>query len=214
MLKKGQVFLGKDNQKYVFLGYQTKNRIYCLGKSFFHQDEILVLDTKYVIKELEEKDSIVKTFPWLYEDLEEYNNSTLEDKLDTFFANLNQEYIKRNEETKEIFHFKKIKGLVRGQVLNQNDEPFDVIGFVVESEIYKKNKKIKKCNGFITIYHSKCDLLAPMNFLEEQTNKYCNGDYYVLITEKIKTEKEIEQYMKENHYTMVIDTFPTMEKVL
>ena len=53
-----------------------------------------------------------------------------------------------------------------------------------------------------------------MNFLEEQTNKYCNGDYYVLITEKIKTEKEIEQYMKENHYTMVIDTFPTMEKVL
>ncbi len=216
MLRKGEIFLGKDHQKYVFLGYQTKNRVYCLGKSFSHNNEILVLDTKYILQELEEKDETIKTMPWLYEDLEEYKNSTLEDKLDTFFANLNQEYSQRKEETEEIFHFKKIKGLVRGQVSYQKEETFDVIGFIVESEIYKKNKKVKNCNGFISIYHSKCDLLAPMNFLEEENKmKFYNGENYVLVKEIIKSEKEILKYIIENHYSnYFMNAVPIKEKVL
>ncbi len=61
---------------------------------------------------------------------------------------------------------KDIDDLVTGKAyFKDQNQYYEVIGFLVDTETYKNNKKMEDNKGMFAIYHSKCDNNAPMIFL-------------------------------------------------
>jgi len=133
-LKKGQAFIGIDDSKYYFLGYDYDNQI-----MFTNLDLWTDKEQKYIVKNnlfikdiLDEKSDLIEHSTWYYQSMRELEKST------------NQEKVKRcldiisNANTDEVeLRPIKIGPLVRGQVYSSEfNQYYEVIGYLVENKIY------------------------------------------------------------------------------
>lgn len=205
-LDKGQYFIGKDNKKYIFLGYKNKNIFYCLEEDYEYTDKVLLFDSEFIYTSLEESNEKVKEMTWYFQCYEEYERTNLKEKIDRLLINVNNNIKKWEEEINYLnldIRIKKISDLVKAKAFfNAQNQYYEVIGFCVETETYEKSKKIEENTGVFAIYHSKCDDLAPLTFFyNEDKNKFYNKGTkdYCIVEEILVKEKEISRYIKENN---------------
>ncbi len=178
-LKKGQAFIGIDDNKYYFLGYDYEDQI-----MFTNLDLWTDKEQKYFVKSnlfikdiLDEKSNIIEKCTWYYQSMKELENSTLEEKIERCLD------IIENSSTSEL----KLKptqfgSLVRGQAYSKElNQFYEVIGFIVENHIYVDNSLKAKQKGFFSIYHSNCDDSVPLIFernFRDDDNSF-DGKYFV-----------------------------------
>lgn len=206
-IKKGQYFLDNNNQKYIFLGYKNPNIIYCVDESFNDNKQILLFDVDIIESILNEENKDIKNMNWYYQCEEELESNTLSDKLDYLLVNIKNDFEEWEHELGNLkldIRIKKISDLVKGKAFSSSqNQYYEIIGFVVETETYEKGKKIEENKGLFSIYHTKCDNLAPMTFFyKENDEKFYNKgtDDYCIVEEVLLNEKEINKYIDEQKY--------------
>lgn len=205
-IKKGQYFKGGNNTEYIFLGYKNPNIIYAVDNNFDNTGEIFLFDVDIIEEVLNKYKESIKSLNWYYECKEELNSSSLDDKLKSLVNNLSYDFKTWEKEINYLnidIRIKNIGDLVSGKAFYSDQNQFyEVVGFLVETETYKNNKKMDENNGMFAIYHSKCDNQAPMSFFTKQEDgKYAtkgSNDYFEI--ENILISKEdIEKYIKQNN---------------
>ena len=77
----------------------------------------------------------------------------------------------------------------------------------LETETFEGNKKTEENKGFFSIYHSKCDNLAPMTFFyydRKDSSKFYNKgtNDFCIINETLLKESEIDKYIKNHNYNV------------
>ena len=210
-IHKGQYFVSQNKDKYIFLSYKNPNIIYCVDDNFDNTGEVLLFDVDFIETPLDEYNDKVKKINWYYQCEEELENSSLEDKLDTLITNISNDF--RNWEKEVNFlkldiKIKSIGDLVKGKAyFHDQNQYYEVIGFLVETETYEKGKNTENNIGFFSIYHSKCDNLAPMTFFYNDKNnrdKYFNkgSNDYVVVDETLLSKNDINKYIKEHNYNV------------
>lgn len=191
-LKKGQAFIGIDDSKYYFLGYDYDNQI-----MFTNLDLWTDKEQKYIVKNnlfikdiLDEKSDLIEHSTWYYQSMRELERST------------NQEKVKRcldiisNANTDEIeLRPIKIGPLVRGQVYSSEfNQYYEVIGYLVENKIYIDNKFRSYEKGFFAIYHSNCDENVPLIFergFKDKDNSFLGKCFVAGNNDKVDIKDEI-----------------------
>lgn len=191
-LKKGQAFIGIDDSKYYFLGYDYDNQI-----MFTNLDLWTDKEQKYIVKNnlfikdiLDEKSDLIEHSTWYYQSMRELEKST------------NQEKVKRcldiisNANTDEIeLRPIKIGPLVRGQVYSSEfNQYYEVIGYLVENKIYIDNKFRSYEKGFFAIYHSNCDENVPLIFergFKDKDNSFLGKCFVAGNNDKVDIKDEI-----------------------
>ena len=167
-IEKGQYFTDINNQKYIFLGYKNPNVIYCLKEDYEDTGEIFLFDTDIIDNKLDMYNDKVKKMNWYYECEEDFDNTNLTEKLDTLICNLKSDFKNWENEVgymKLDIRIKKISDLVKATAYHADfNQYYEVIGFIVETETYKGNKKIEENKGLFSIYHSKCDTLLLYDY--------------------------------------------------
>lgn len=205
-IHKGEYFKGTDNQNYIFLGFKNPNVIYCVDDNFDKSEEILLFDVDIIDSPLDKYNEKVKNLNWYYECEEELEDTNLEDKLKSLIVNVRNDFNIWEEEVGFLnldIRIKRISDLVKGKAYySDSNQYYEVVGFLVDTETYERGKKIEENKGFFSIYHSKCDNLAPMTFFyndKSNYNKYYNksSNDYVIVDEILLKEEEIEKYIKE-----------------
>lgn len=191
-LKKGQAFVGIDDNKYYFLGYDYDNQIMFTNLDLWTEKE-----QKYIVKNnlfirdiLDEKSDLIEHSTWYYQSMRELEKST------------NQEKVKRcldiitNANTDEIeLRPIKIGPLVRGQVYSSEfNQYYEVIGYLVENKIYIDNKFKSYEKGFFAIYHSNCDENVPLIFergFKDKDNSFLGKCFVAGNNDKVDIKDEI-----------------------
>ena len=191
-LKKGQAFIGIDDSKYYFLGYDYDNQI-----MFTNLDLWTDKEQKYIVKNnlfikdiLDEKSDLIEHSTWYYQSMRELEKST------------NQEKVKRcldiisNANTDEVeLRPIKIGPLVRGQVYSSEfNQYYEVIGYLVENKIYIDNKFRSYEKGFFAIYHSNCDENVPLIFergFKDKDNSFLGKCFIAGNNDKVDIRDEI-----------------------
>ncbi|MBQ9072277.1 MAG: hypothetical protein IJY25_03900 [Bacilli bacterium] len=191
-LKKGQAFIGIDDSKYYFLGYDYDNQI-----MFTNLDLWTDKEQKYIVKNnlfikdiLDEKSDLIEHSTWYYQSMRELEKST------------NQEKVKRcldiisNANTDEVeLRPIKIGPLVRGQVYSSEfNQYYEVIGYLVENKIYIDNKFRSYEKGFFAIYHSNCDENVPLIFergFKDKDNSFLGKCFIAGNNDKVDIKDEI-----------------------
>lgn len=210
-IRKGQYFQSQNKDKYIFLSYKNPNIIYCVNEDFENTGEILLFDVDFIETPLEEYNDKVKKINWYYQCEEELENSNLEDKLDTLITNISNDFKNWEKEVSFLkldIRIKNISDLVKGKAYyGDQNQYYEVIGFFVETETYEKGKNTESNIGFFSIYHSKCDNLAPMTFFYNDKNnkdRYFNKgtNDYVIIDEILLNKEDINKYINEHNYSI------------
>ena len=161
-LRKGQAFIGIDNKKYYFLGYDYDEQIMFTDLDLWtEKEQKYIIKSNIFIKEiLSEYEDIIESCGWYYQSLTELEQSTTEEKVKRCFdiiESLNTDEFK----LKPV----KIGGLVKGQAYSKiNNQYYQVIGFIVENNVYVDKILKARQKGFFSIYHSKCDDTVPLIF--------------------------------------------------
>lgn len=205
-IKKGQYFKGGNDTEYIFLSYKNPNIIYAVDNNFDNTGEIFLFDADFINIVLDKYNDNIKKINWYYECKEELDNSSLKDKVNYLMNNLKHDFRLWEKEVNYLnidIRLKKISNLVSGKAFYSDQNQFyEVVGFLVETETYKNNKKMESNNGMFAIYHSKCDNQAPMTFFTKKENgKYAtkgSNDYFE-IENTLISEEEIENYVKQNN---------------
>lgn len=205
-IKKGQYFKGGNDTEYIFLSYKNPNIIYAVDNNFDNTGEIFLFDADFINIVLDKYNDNIKKLNWYYECKEELDNSSLKDKINYLMNNLKHDFRLWENEVNYLnidIRLKKIGNLVSGKAFYSDQNQFyEVVGFLVETETYKNNKKMESNNGMFAIYHSKCDNQAPMTFFTKKENgKYAtkgSNDYFE-IENTLISEEEIENYVKQNN---------------
>ena len=210
-IHKGQYFTNSNNQKYIFLGYKNPNIIYCLDENFEETSEVLLFDVDFINSPLNEFNDKAKKLTWYYQCEEELENADLSEKLDTLLVNMNNDFKNWEDEVgylKLDIRIKKISDLVKGKAFfSDQNQYYEVVGFLVETETFEGNKKTEENKGFFSIYHSKCDNLAPMTFFyydRKDSSKFYNKgtNDFCIINETLLKESEIDKYIKNHNYNV------------
>jgi len=210
-ISKGQYFKTQNDKNYIFLSYKNPNIIYCVDEDFENTGEILLFSADFIKSSLNEFNQKVQQMNWYYECNEEFENADLKSKLDTLLTNMSNDFKHWEREVSFLnlnIRIKKISDLVKGRAFFSNQSQYyEVAGFLVETETYEKNKKVEESKGLFSIYHSKCDNLAPMTFfysdIKDKTKFYNKGSNDYCIVEEILTkENDISKFIKEHNYNV------------
>lgn len=205
-IKKGQYFKNQNNDEYIFLGYKNPNIIYAVSNDFDSTGEIYLFDVDSIDSVFDRYKESVKNLNWYYECKEELDNAPLDDKINNLISNLRYDFIVWEKEASYLnidIRLKEIGDLVSGKAYYSDQNQFyEVVGFLVETETYKNNKKMEENTGMFAIYHSKCDNLAPMTFFsKESENRFATkgSDDYFEIEDTLLGKDEIEKYIRQNN---------------
>ncbi|HPE14355.1 MAG TPA: hypothetical protein PLT65_00755 [Bacilli bacterium] len=195
-LKKGQMFIGFDNNKYYFLGYSNDNQIFFTNEELWSEKKYLIRDTFFVKKVTDKFSDLIKRCTWYYQSKNELDRTPIYFKLRRCLDNIS------NSNNSEVeLRPTKIGPLVRGQAYYKNlDQYYEVIGFLIECNIYV-DKEINCRNvGMFSIYHSTCDEQAPLIFeipFDDNSwdgKTFINGyDDKVIIQEILLSKAEIDK---------------------
>ena len=191
-LKKGQAFIGIDDSKYYFLGYDYDNQIMFTNLDLWtdKEQQYIVKNNLFIKDILDEKSDLIEHSTWYYQSMRELEKST------------NQEKVKRcldiisNANTDEVeLRPIKIGPLVRGQVYSSEfNQYYEVIGYLVENKIYIDNKFRSYEKGFFAIYHSNCDENVPLIFergFKDKDNSFLGKCFIAGNNDKVDIKDEI-----------------------
>ncbi len=178
-IKKGQAFIGLDGNKYYFLGLDYDNQVFFTTLDLWcaKEQSYMVKNNLFIKEVLEEKSELIENCTWYYQSMEELDNSTMEEKIKRCLD------IIKNSNTKELeLKPTGIGPLVRGQAYSEEfNQYYEVIGFIVDNDIYVDGALKSKQKGFFAIYHSNCENTVPLiferNYSDRDNSFY--GKYYV-----------------------------------
>lgn len=82
-IKKGQAFIGVDDKKYYFLGFDYDDQIFFTNLDLWtDKEQSYMTKSNIFIKEvLDEKSEIIENSTWYYQSMKELDNSTMEEKI-------------------------------------------------------------------------------------------------------------------------------------
>lgn len=204
-LKKGQAFIGLDDNKYYFLGYDYDNQIFFTNIDLWSdKEQSYMTKSNIFIKEvLDEKSKVIEDSTWYYQSMKELDNSTMEEKIKRCFD------IIKNSNSKDFeLRPTEIGPLVRGQAYSKEfNQYYEVIGFVVENNIYVDKDLKTNQKGFFAIYHSNCESTVPLIFernFSDRDNNF-DGKHFVAgnddrvdIEDIIYNKELVNSYMNDN----------------
>lgn len=173
-LEKGQAFIGIDDNKYYYLGLDYDEQILFTTLDLWTDKEQKYMEkSSLFIKEiLDEKSEIISNGTWYYQSMRELAESSMEEKIKRCLDIIN------NSNTKE-FELKptELGPLVRGQAYSKEyNQYYEVIGFLVNNDIYVDDEFKANQTGFFAIYHSNCEDTAPLIFERSFNDKDDNFD--------------------------------------
>ena len=204
-LKKGQAFIGLDDNKYYFLGYDYDDQIFFTNLDLWSdKEQSYMTKSNIFIKEvLDEKSKVIEDSTWYYQSMKELDNSTMEEKVKRCLD------IIKNSNSKDFeLRPTEIGPLVRGQAYSKEfNQYYEVIGFVVENNIYVDKDLKTNQKGFFAIYHSNCESTVPLIFernYSERDNNF-DGKHFVAgnddrvdIEDIIYNKELVNSYMDDN----------------
>ena len=168
-LKKGQAFIGVDDKKYYFLGFDYDDQIFFTNLDLWTDKEqsYMTKSNIFIIEKKKEKSEIIENSTWYYQSMKELDNSTMEEKIKRCLD------IIKNSNTKEFeLRPTEIGPLVRGQAYSKEfNQYYEVIGFIVDNNIYLDSELKAKQKGFFAIYHSNCESTVPLIFERNFSDK-------------------------------------------
>lgn len=204
-LKKGQAFIGLDDNKYYFLGFDYDDQILFTSIDMWTEKEQEYVEKSNIfIKEiLDESSKVIEDSTWYYQSLKELDNSTMEEKIKRCLDNI------KNSNTRDIeLKPTEIGPLVRGQAYSKEFNQFyEVIGFIVDNNIYLDSELKAKQKGFFAIYHSNCENSVPLIFernFSDRDNSFdgkhflAGNDDRVDIEDIIANKDLVNSYMNES----------------
>lgn len=191
-LKKGQAFIGVDGNKYYYLGLDYNNQVLFTTPDLWTNTnpEFYEKNKMFVKEVLDEKSEIIENCAWYYETKEELNESSINDRIKRCLDII---------EASNLQDFKlkptNIKSYVRGQAYSKEFNQFyEVIGFIVNNNIYIDGNKDTNELGFFAIYHSNCEDTAPLIFERcdsDSDNKYIAGNGDVMDVSEVLLDEEL-----------------------
>lgn len=204
-LKKGQAFIGIDDNKYYFLGYDYDDQIFFTNLDLWSdKEQSYMTKSNIFIKEvLDEKSKVIEDSTWYYQSMKELDNSTMEEKIKRCLD------IIKNSNSKDFeLRPTEIGPLVRGQAYSKEfNQYYEVIGFVVENNIYVDKDLKTNQKGFFAIYHSNCESTVPLIFernFSDRDNNF-DGKHFVAgnddrvdIEDIICNKELVNSYMNDN----------------
>ena len=203
-LKKGQAFIGLDDNKYYFLGYDYDDQIFFTTLDLWSdKEQSYMTKSNIFIKEvLDEKSKVIEDCTWYYQSMKELDNSTMEEKIKRCLD------IIKNSNSKEIeLRPTEIGPLVRGQAYSKEfNQYYEVIGFIVDNNIYLDSDLKAKQKGFFAIYHSNCENTVPLIFernFSDKDNSFdgkhflAGNDDRVDIEDIVCSKELVNSYMNE-----------------
>lgn len=204
-LKKGQAFIGLDDNKYYFLGYDYDDQIFFTNLDLWSdKEQSYMTKSNIFIKEvLDEKSKVIEDSTWYYQSMKELDNSTMEEKIKRCFD------IIKNSNSKDFeLRPTEIGPLVRGQAYSKEfNQYYEVIGFIVENNIYVDKDLKTNQKGFFAIYHSNCESTVPLIFERNYSDRDNNfdGKHFVAgnddrvdIEDIIYNKELVNSYMDDN----------------
>ena len=203
-LKKGQAFIGVDGNKYYYLGLDFNNQVlFTTPELWTNIEPEYYAKSKIFIKEvLDEKSELIENCAWYYESIDELDESSMKDKIKRCLDIINDSNLK-DFKLKPTHIGPYVKGQAYSKEFNQF---YEVIGFIVDNNIYIDDVKDTKETGFFAIYHSSCDNSAPLIFersiYDENKTKYVAGngdmmDVFEIIFDEEKVNSEIDHILKD-----------------
>ena len=204
-LKKGQAFIGLDDNKYYFLGYDYDEQIFFTNLDLWSdKEQSYMTKSNIFIKEvLDEKSKVIEDSTWYYQSMKELDNSTMEENIKRCLD------IIKNSNSKDFeLRPTEIGPLVRGQAYSKEfNQYYEVIGFVVENNIYVDKDLKTNQKGFFAIYHSNCESTVPLIFernFSDRDNNF-DGKHFVAgnddrvdIEDIIYNKELVNSYMNDN----------------
>lgn len=203
-LKKGQAFIGLDDNKYYFLGYDYDDQIFFTSLDLWSdKEQSYMTKSNIFIKEvLDERSKVIEDCTWYYQSMKELDNSTMEEKIKRCLD------IIKNSNSKEIeLRSTEIGPLVRGQAYSKEfNQYYEVIGFIVDNNIYLDSDLKAKQKGFFAIYHSNCENTVPLIFernFSDKDNSFdgkhflAGNDDRVDIEDIVCSKELVNSYMNE-----------------
>ena len=178
-LKKGQAFIGIDDKKYYYLGLDYDNQIFYTTLDLWSgKEQGFMSKSNIFIKEvLDEKSDIIENATWYYQSMQELDDSTMEEKIKRCL-----DIIENSNSNGLELRPTEIGPLVRGQAYSKEyNQYYEVIGFIVDNNIYLDSELKSKQKGFFAIYHSNCESTVPLIFernYSEKDNNF-NGKHFV-----------------------------------
>ena len=168
-LTKGQAFIGIDDEKYYFLGYDYDDQILYTSLDLWTDKEQKYMEkSNLFIKEiLDEKSEITENSTWYYQSKKELENASMEEKIKRCLD------IISNSNTSD-FELKptEVGPLVRGQAYSKEfNQYYELVGFIIDNNIYVDNELKAKQKGFFAIYHSNCESSVPLIFERNYSDK-------------------------------------------
>lgn len=177
-LQKGQAFIGVDDNKYYYLGMNYDGQILFTNLDLWtDKNKKYIEKSNIFIKEiLDEKSEIIENSAWYYQSKDELKQASVEELAKRCIDIIN------DSNTKEIrLEPVEFGSLVRGQAYSKDFNQFyEVIGFIVDNNIYIDNQLKAKQKGFFSVYHSNCDnvpLIFERNYSDEDNS--FNGKHFV-----------------------------------
>lgn len=168
-LKKGQAFLGIDDNKYYFLGFDYDDQIFFTTLDLWSDKEqgYMTKNNIFIKEVLDEKSEIIENCTWYYQSMRELDNASMEDKIKRCLDIID------NSNTRELkIRPTEIGPLVRGQAYSKGfNQYYEVIGFLVDNNIYVDDELKTKQKGFFAIYHSNCESTVPLIFERNFSDK-------------------------------------------
>lgn len=203
-LKKGQAFIGLDDNKYYFLGFDYDDQILFTNLEMWtDKDQSYMTKSNIFIKEvLNEKSEIIENSTWYYQSMKELDHSTMEEKIKRCLD------IIKNSNTKEFeLRPTEIGPLVRGQSYSKEfNQYYEVIGFIIDNNIYLDSELKAQQKGFFAIYHSNCESTVPLIFernFSDKDNSF-DGKHFIAgnndrvdIEEVICNKELVNSYMTD-----------------
>ena len=204
-LKKGQAFIGLDDNKYYFLGYDYDDQVFFTNLDLWSdKEQSYMTKSNIFIKELlDEKSKVIEDSTWYYQSMKELDNSTMEEKIKRCLD------IIKNSNSKDFeLRPTEIGPLVRGRAYSKEfNQYYEVIGFVVENNIYVDKDLKTNQKGFFAIYHSNCESTVPLIFERNYSDRDNNfdGKHFVAgnddrvdIEDIIYNKELVNSYMNDN----------------
>ncbi len=203
-LKKGQAFIGIDDEKYYFLGFDYDEQILFTSLDLWTDKEQKYIEkSNLFIKEiLDEKSELIENCAWYYQSKNELEKSSMEEKIKRCLD------IIENSNTNELeLKPTEIGPLVRGQAYSKEFNQFyEVVGFIIDNNIYVDSKLKAKQKGFFAIYHSNCESSVPLIFERNFSDKddsfdgknfLAGNDDRVHIEDTIMNKEVVNTYMND-----------------
>lgn len=203
-LKKGQAFIGVDDNKYYYLGLDYDDQILFTSLDLWTDKEQKYLEkSNTFIKEiLDEKSELVENSTWYYQSMKELDNSSMEEKIKRCL-----DIIENSNSSDFKLKPTEIGSFVRGQAYSKEfNQYYEVIGFIVDNNIYVDNELNAKQKGFFAIYHSNCENSVPLIFernFSDKDNSF-DGKHFVAgnndrvdIEDIIMNKDLVNSYMNE-----------------